>query len=72
MRELGRSLMLLGGVLVVLGAVLWFGDRLPFRLGQLPGDIAIRGKHGSFYFPLMTCLLISVMLSVIGWLMGRR
>ena len=41
------------------GAFLFLGARLPFRLGRLPGDIAIEGRRGSFYFPLVTCLLLS-------------
>jgi hypothetical protein len=41
-------------------------------LGRLPGDIIIRGKHSVFYFPLATCLLISVILSLVLWLMNRR
>ena len=40
-------------------------------LGRLPGDIAIRGEHGGFYFPIVTCLLISLILSAIFWLIGR-
>ena len=55
-RELGKLLLVLGVVLVGAGALLMFGVRLPFRLGRLPGDIAYQGRHGSFYFPIVTCI----------------
>lgn len=72
MAALGRMLITVGAILVVLGLLLTFGARLPFRIGRLPGDILIRGKHGVFYFPLMTCLLASLLLSLLLWLLGRR
>ena len=67
LRELGRALLILGAVSVVVGAVLYFGIRLPFRLGRLPGDIIHRGEHATFYFPVVTCLVISVALSFLFW-----
>jgi len=71
-RSVGRSLILIGVVLVVVGALITLGDRLPIKLGRLPGDIVIRGKNGAFYFPIVTCLLVSVVLSLVMWLAGRR
>jgi hypothetical protein len=68
---IGRVLMLAGVVLVLLGAFLTWGPRLPFRLGRLPGDIAYQGRNGSFYFPLTTCILLSVVLSLVMWLLRR-
>jgi hypothetical protein len=68
---LGRSLIILGIVLVVTGAVVSFGDRLPIRFGRLPGDIVYRGKNSVFYFPLMTSILLSVILSLVMWLFSR-
>ncbi|HTW63167.1 MAG TPA: DUF2905 domain-containing protein [Bryobacteraceae bacterium] len=65
-------LIVLGLALAALGVVISFGERLPIRLGRLPGDIVIRGKHSVFYFPLVTCVLISVILSLVLWLMNRR
>ena len=65
LRELGRALLILGAVSVVVGAALYFGARLPFRLGRLPGDIIHRGEHTTFYFPIVTCLVISVVLSIL-------
>jgi len=69
---MGRMLIGLGVVLIVVGLLVMLGDRLPIRLGRLPGDIVIRGKNTSFYFPVVTCLLISVVLSLLMWLLNRR
>ena len=69
---LGRALIILGAVLVLFGLLLTLGGRLPFRLGRLPGDIAYQGKNTTFYFPWVTCLLLSVVLSILFWLLGRR
>jgi hypothetical protein len=69
--ELGRALLILGGFLVVLGALLYFGGKLPFRLGHLPGDIIHRGEHTTFYFPIVTCLLLSLGFSLVFWLFGH-
>lgn len=71
MRELGRLMILAGAALAAIGALVWLAGRpsgLPFRLGRLPGDIAYQGKHGSFYFPVVTCILLSVVLTLILWL----
>jgi hypothetical protein len=68
LRELGRTLLILGGVALVIGALLYFGARLPFRLGRLPGDIVRRGEHSTIYFPIVTCLILSVALSLLLWL----
>jgi hypothetical protein len=67
----GRVLIALGVLLIVAGLLVTLGDRLPIRLGRLPGDIVIRGKNGSFYFPIVTCLLISVILSLLLRLLRR-
>jgi hypothetical protein len=70
--RMGRGVIAVGVVLVILGLLLTLGERLPVRLGRLPGDIIIRGKNTTFYFPLMTSLLVSVILSFVMWLLGRR
>ena len=70
-RELGRTLLLLGGFLVVTGVFFYFGGKLPFRLGRLPGDIVQRGEHTTFYFPIVTCLVLSVALSLLFWLFSH-
>jgi len=68
----GRSLIALGIVILALGLNLTLGEKLPIRFGRLPGDIVIRGKNSAFYFPLATCLLVSVVLSFVMWLFSRR
>jgi hypothetical protein len=70
-RELGRTLLMLGGLLILVGAFFYLGAKLPFRLGRLPGDIFHKGEHTTFYFPIVTCLLISVGLSLLFWLLSR-
>ena len=70
--RVGRTLIILGVVLVVIGAVMVLGDKLPIKLGRLPGDIVIRGKNGAFYFPIVTCLLLSAILTLAMWLFNRR
>ena len=69
-REFGKLLLLGGIVLVIIGAFFAFGGRLPFRLGRLPGDIAYRGKNGSFFFPIVTCIVLSVALTLILWVIN--
>jgi len=69
--EAGRLLLIAGAILVGAGLLLTFGARLPFRLGHLPGDIAYRGRHGSFYFPIVTCILLSVAVSAILWIVNH-
>jgi hypothetical protein len=69
--ELGRMLLVMGTVLIVAGLLIVFAGRLPLKLGHLPGDIVIRGRNGAFYFPLATCILLSVVLSLILWLVKR-
>jgi hypothetical protein len=75
MADLGRYLVLLGVVLVVVGALLWLGSalgpRVPF-LGRLPGDIHVERGNWSFYFPLTTSILLSVLLTLILALFARR
>jgi hypothetical protein len=69
---MGRTLIVLGVALVVIGTLISLGGRLPFRLGHLPGDIEIRGRNTAFYFPLVTCLILSAVLSLVIWLFGKR
>jgi hypothetical protein len=68
LRETGRWLVALGVVLVAAGGLLLAGDRLPMRLGHLPGDIVYHGRHATIYFPIVTCIVLSVALTVIFWL----
>lgn len=71
LRDLGRTLLILGVFLAILGALLYFGGELPLRLGRLPGDIAHRGEHTTFYFPIVTCLILSAALSLLFWFFSR-
>jgi hypothetical protein len=71
LRELGRALLVLGVLLIIVGALLYFGGKLPLRLGRLPGDIVHRGEHTTFYFPIVTCLLLSAVLSLLFWLLAH-
>ncbi len=71
LRELGRILLVLGVLLVLTGALFYFGGKLPLRLGRLPGDIVYRGEHTTFYFPIVTCLLLSAALSLLFWLFSH-
>lgn len=69
-REIGRLLLVLGVVLAGAGLLLMLGAKLPFRLGRLPGDIAYQGRHGSFYFPIVTCIVLSLALTLILWIVN--
>lgn len=69
---MGRLILYAGIVLVVTGLAIILAERLGIRIGRLPGDIRIEGRRSAFYFPIMTCILISVILSLISWLFGRR
>jgi hypothetical protein len=68
MRDVGRLMVFAGVAVAAIGAVVWLAARpggLPLRLGRLPGDISYQGKHGSFYFPVVTCILLSVILTLV-------
>lgn len=71
MNDIGKVLVVLGLALIVLGGVLWLGDKLPW-FGRLPGDIRVEREHFRFYFPLATCLLISILLALLLRLLGKR
>ena len=70
-QQLGRLLLSVGAMLILIGALFYLGLKLPLRLGRLPGDIIHRGEHGTFYFPLVSCLVISVVISLILWLINQ-
>jgi hypothetical protein len=71
MADLGRTLVLLGVALMVIGGTLILLGRTGLPLGRLPGDILYRGKNATFYFPLASSILISIVLSVVLFLIGR-
>jgi hypothetical protein len=70
-REFGKLLVFAGAVIALAGAFLLLGGRLPLRLGRLPGDIAYRGKNGAFYFPIVTCLIVSAVLTFLFWIVNH-
>jgi hypothetical protein len=72
MEQFGRLLVIMGVVVALLGFLLMLGPRLPFRLGRLPLDFHYQRDNFSFYFPLGTSILISVILSLIFALLNRR
>jgi hypothetical protein len=69
--DIGKVLIVIGLALAVLGGLLWLGGRMNLPLGRLPGDIRIDRDNFKFYFPLTTCLLISVVMTLILWLLRR-
>ncbi len=69
--SLGKMLILLGIVAILLGGLLLVAGKIPF-IGRLPGDIVIRREHWTFYFPLATSILISLLLTLLFWFIGRR
>jgi fumarate reductase subunit D len=70
--NLGRLLIFAGLALTALGVIVLLVSRLNLPFGRLPGDIVYRGRNATFYFPWVTCLIISVVLSLIMWLVNRR
>ena len=72
MQHFGRTLMVMGGIIVLVGLFLTFGPRLPFRLGRLPLDIHIQRDNFSFYFPLGTSIIVSIVLTLVLALFNRR
>jgi hypothetical protein len=69
---MGRLLISAGILLVVAGLVVIIAERFGIGLGRLPGDIRIEGKGGGFYFPIVTCILISVVATIISWFFRSR
>ncbi|MGH9683783.1 MAG: DUF2905 domain-containing protein [Candidatus Acidiferrales bacterium] len=69
-RELGKLLVVLGIVATGIGALLIHTGKLPFRLGRLPGDIVHQGRHDSFYFPIVTCVVLSIAVTLILWIVN--
>ena len=71
MNHFGKPLIIIGLVLVAVGLIFTFSPRLPTWLGRLPGDINIKRDNFSFHFPLVTCLIISAILSFVMWLFRK-
>jgi hypothetical protein len=71
MNELGKVLLSVSAVLAALGLMLLLGGRIHLPFGRLPGDIIYRGKHTTFYFPIVTSLLLNLVLLAVLYLLGR-
>jgi hypothetical protein len=71
MAELGKLILTLGVILVVIGAALMLAARIGLPLGRLPGDVAWRGKSVQVYFPLGTSILISIVLTLVFWVISH-
>ncbi len=72
MGDLGKNLIWIGLIVVAIGAFIHFashgGHRLPFRIGRLPGDIEYHGNRTTVYFPIVTCIVVSVVITGLIWL----
>ena len=71
MADLGKLLVLLGGLLLVVGLIFVVLGKMNLPIGRLPGDIVYRGRNTTFYFPLATCILLSVVLTLVMYVIGR-
>jgi hypothetical protein len=71
MTGLGKLLVFGGVVMIGLGLIVMLAGRSNLPIGRLPGDIVYRGKNTSFYFPIVTCVVLSIVLSLIMWIVGR-
>jgi len=69
--DLGKLLALLGGIILVVGLALILLGRTNLPIGRLPGDVVYRGKNTTFYFPLATSIVLSVVLSILFYVIGR-
>lgn len=71
MGDLGRLLIGLGLLIAAIGVAILLAGKMGLPLGRLPGDFAWRGRHTTVYFPLVTCILVSVVLSLVFWILSR-
>ena len=69
---MGKALIVAGLVMVLTGLLVLVGDKIPFKPGQLPGDFLWRGKNTTLYFPLASCLILSLVASLLIWLIQRK
>jgi len=71
MEQTGKGIILLGVLLIAVGLILLYGEKIPY-IGKLPGDISVKKENFSFYFPITTSILISILLSILLWLFNRK
>jgi hypothetical protein len=72
MMELGKMLLAAGLILCAVGGLLWLAGHWNLPFGRLPGDIKIERPNFKFYFPITTCLLVSIVVTLIVWLLRKR
>lgn len=70
MQPIGKILILFGGIIIVIGLLMLFGSKIPY-LGRLPGDIIIKKKNFTFYFPITTLILLNLIFLLISWLLRK-
>jgi hypothetical protein len=71
MLEIGKSMIFIGVMIILIGIILTYSDKLPFSLGKLPGDIIYKKGGSTFYFPITTSIIISIVLSILLSLFGK-
>jgi hypothetical protein len=71
MEQFGKTLIMIGAATMVLGAILLISGKIPW-IGRLPGDIIVQKKNFTFYFPIATSILLSLLITLIFWFMGRK
>jgi hypothetical protein len=69
--DFGKALIFFGVVIAIVGVAVLLSSRANLPIGRLPGDILYRGKNTTFYFPIVTCIVLSVVLSLVLWIVGR-
>ena len=71
MEDFGKIIIIIGFILIIIGLFVYFGNRLPFHLGRLPGDIVYEKENFTFYFPISSSILISIVLSILFYIFQR-
>ncbi len=71
MQHIGRLLVIFGAAIAAIGFIIVLSDKVPW-LGRLPGDFVLQKKNFTFYFPLATSILVSLLLTILFWLLGKR
>ncbi len=71
MQDIGKFLIITGIIIIAVGVLLLFSGKLPW-VGKLPGDLIIQRKNFTFYFPLATSIVLSIIISLILWFLGKR
>jgi len=71
MHHIGKFLIIFGMIIIVIGSVLLFWGKIPFA-GRLPGDIMVQKKNFTFYFPLATSIVLSLLLTLLFWVFGKK